>query len=391
MFLADYLQYHTESTNAYSEIIPTNIPLNTMQGYALWTVDGAATTEEFSGVTNTGIKNFGFTRNTILAENYRGWNLVGNPYPSGLDWDEVGKPIELSGAIWLFDPTAGANGSYNYYINGGGAGNTTSQYIPSGQGFFVRATDVAGGTLTLSNDARVHGGQAFYKHNEADPMLLIKATGNGITTQTAIRFNTGATQQADRLYDVYKIITASPDVPNVYTQIATEKMAINTLPGVAGNETVPMYFEAGMDGIYTFNAAEIESLDPGVPVFLEDVAAGYFQDLRTNPSYSFAHTSGGVKDFKIHLKDVTGIETPERLQVAVYLSNEVLFVNFAEQEMAGLSGGALLSVYSVTGQKLLQTTLAHAFNTIPFNANQAVYIVRINTAGKNFSTKVFNH
>jgi hypothetical protein len=32
MFLADYLQYHTESTNAYSEIIPTNIPLNTMQG-----------------------------------------------------------------------------------------------------------------------------------------------------------------------------------------------------------------------------------------------------------------------------------------------------------------------------------------------------------------------
>ena len=167
-------------------------------------------------------------------------------------------------------------------------------------------------------------------------------------------------------------------------------MAINTLPSVTGHETVSVYFEAGMDGTYVFDASEIESLDPEVPVFLEDVAADYFQNLRTNPQYSFAHTSGMVKDFKIHFKDVTGIETPETLHVACYLSHGVLYVNFAEQEMTNIPGGATLSVYSVTGQQLLQAKLTQAFSTIPFSASQAVYIVRINTNSKNFSTKIFN-
>lgn len=222
-------------------------------------------------------------------------------------------------------------------------------------------------------------------------MLLVKATGNGITTQTAIRFIADATQQADKLYDVFKIMSGSPDVPNVYTQIGSEKMAINTLPGVSGNEIVPVYFEAGMDGIYTFDACEIESLDPEVPVFLEDMAANYFQDLRAKPSYSFGYTSGAVKDFRIHFKNVTGIEETETFNVSCYLSNEVLYVNFPEQEMASLAGGAILSLYSLSGQQLMQTKLTQRSNAIPFSASRAVYLVKITTDGRNFSTKVFNH
>lgn len=386
MFAGNYLQYHNESTNAYTDIIPLNTPLNIMQGYALWTVDEQPTTKEFSGTSNTGSLSFDFTKSE--GDGF-GWNLVGNPYPSVLDWDEVTIPTQLNGTIWLFDPTVGTNGTYKYYIKDGGTANTTSQYIPSGQGFFVRAT--AGGTLTFGDNARVHGGgQTFYKAAETNQMLLIRATGNGITTQTAIRFNPEATQQADRLYDVFKIMTSSPDVPNVYTQIGNEKMAINTLPRVSDNEIVPIYFEAGMDGTYVFDASEIESLNPEVPVFLEDVAADYFQNLRTNPQYSFAHTSGAVKDFKIHFKDVTGIETPETLHVACYLSHGVLYVNFAEQEITNMPGGAMLSVYSVTGQQLLQAKITQAFSNIPFSESQAVYIVWINTNNKNFSTKIFN-
>jgi hypothetical protein len=380
MFLLDFLQYHSEATNGYTDIIPTTTPLNIMQGYALWTVDAAATTEVFSGVTNTGNKSIAFTQAGD------GWNLVGNPYPSVLDWDEVSIPGQLNGAIYLFDP---ATGAYKYYIFGGGGSNTTTQFIPSGQGFFVRATGGAG-TLALDNSDRTHGGQSFYKSDEANQMLLIKATGNNITTQTAIRFKPEATQQADRLYDVFKIVAGSPDVPNVYTLVGNEKMAINTLPAVKGNETVPMFFEAGTEGTYTFDASEIESLDPEVPVFLEDVAADYFQNLRTNPKYSFAYTGGAVKDFKIHFKNVTGIETPEALNVACFLSNNVLHVNFPEQEMTNLAGGALLSVYSVTGQLLLQAKISQPVNTIPFSASQAVYLVRITTDGQNFSTKIFN-
>jgi len=129
MFLNDYLQYFTEGANSWSDIPPVNTPLNVKQGYALWTVDGAPTTEVFSGTTNTGNQSRNFT---LIDE---GWNLMGNPYPSAIDWDAVTIPDELNGTFWLFDPTTGANGEYRYYIKDGKNGNTTSQFIPSGQGF----------------------------------------------------------------------------------------------------------------------------------------------------------------------------------------------------------------------------------------------------------------
>lgn len=126
MFTGDYLQTHSEATNVYTDVTLASDPLNIMQGYALWCTSAEATTELFSGITNTKAKSIGFTKSG------EGWNLVGNPYPSALDWDAVTIPGQLGGAIWLFDPTVGENGNYKYYINGGGSANTTTQYIPSG-------------------------------------------------------------------------------------------------------------------------------------------------------------------------------------------------------------------------------------------------------------------
>jgi len=235
-FLGDYLQNHAENSNGWTDVASETYNLDVMKGYALWSVDANPTTEVFSGTTNTGSLNKAFT------ENGDGWNLMGNPYPSALDWDAVTIPTQLNGAIWLFDPTIGAQGDYLYYINGGGAANTTSQYIPSGQAFFVRATG-GSGTLTLDNSDRVHSAQPFYKSADKD-LLVLKVSGNNVTTQTAIRFNENATQQADRLFDVYKIISDKPDVPNLFTRIGNETLAINTLPSIEGNEIEKDYPDA---------------------------------------------------------------------------------------------------------------------------------------------------
>jgi len=383
-FEEDYLQLHTESTNAYTDVTSLTYGLIPAKGYALWTVDVNPTKELFSGTTNTGNQTFNFTKSEFANDDDEGWNLVGNPYPSVLDWDAVSKPANLSAAIWLFDPTVGENGDYKYYINGG-AENTTTQYIPSGQGFFVRAVG-GNGTLQFANDDRTHGGQSFYKNQNNWQVLVLKATGNNITTQTAIRFIPESSSQLDRDYDVYKISSGSPDVPVVYTLCENQNMAINTLPSVAGHETVPLYFEAGMDGTYVFTATEMETLGDEVPVFLEDIYLNYTQDLRANPNYSFEYTLGTVREFKIHFKDVTGIEQPEKLNVLCYLDNNVLHVNFPESEF----GMATISVYSITGQQILSKQTSLANNDISFKGSQSVYLVSIKTNDGVFSTKVFN-
>ncbi|MCB0805909.1 MAG: hypothetical protein KDC05_08935, partial [Bacteroidales bacterium] len=104
LFLGDYLQSHSEGSNSWTDIYSESYNLNVMQGYALWSVEGAPTTEVFSGTTNSGNLNAGF------SENGNGWNLAGNPYPSAIDWDAVTIPAELNGAFWIFDPSIGANG-----------------------------------------------------------------------------------------------------------------------------------------------------------------------------------------------------------------------------------------------------------------------------------------
>ena len=385
MFEDDYLQYHSEITNGWTDVTTAVHGLNIVQGYALWSVDGAPTTEVFSGITNGGDKDFDFTLSDLPDDNNEGWNLIGNPYPSSIDWDEVSKPANLSGAIWLFDPTAGDNGDYKYYISGGGVANTTTKYIPSGQGFFVRATG-GGGTLTFQNDDRTHGGQTFYKAGNKNSMLVLKASGNNITTKTAIRFMADATAQVDRLYDVNKIITNSTNVPNLYSKCEGEKMAINSLPSIEGHETIAVYFEAGTEGRYDFTAIELESFPADVPIFLEDVANNIKQDLRANPEYSFSYQNIEPKLFFVHFKNETDIdELAQQTKIAsCYLQQNTLHIDFSEP----LQDAALIYVYNTAGQCVLQTETSRANNTITLNGNAGVYFVHVRSNNQVFSTKV---
>ncbi len=379
MFLGDYLQSHAENDNGWDDIIPDNYNLGIMQGYALWSVEAAATTEVFSGTTNTGNQSKAFTQSGL------GWNLVGNPYPSAIDWDAVAIPAELNGAIWLFDPTIGSNGDYRYYINGGGAANTTSQYIPSGQGFFVRATG-GSGTLSFGNDERVHVGQAFYKSAD-NQMLVLKVTGNAITTQTAIRFNENATQEVDRLYDVYRIVSDSPEVPMLYTKAEGENMAINTLPAIEGNDTVPMWFRSGTSGEYTIKATEIGTFDSGTPIYLEDLQTGTLQNLRENPEYTFNYKTGSDKSFLVWFTEPQNSKTESDIKIFAY--GNVLNVNFPSSQSANANFKARIMVFDINGKTVLQTKTTEIRNRIPLPGSNRIFIVKVISDGETANGKVF--
>ncbi len=380
MFSGDYLQYHSEFSNDWTDIEPTNTSLGIMQGYSLWTVNAAPTTEVFSGTTNTGTIDKAFTQNGA------GWNLIGNPYPSTLDWDAVTIPAELNGAIWLFDPTIGANGDYRYYINAGGAANTTTQFIASGQGFFVRSTG-GSGTLTLDNSTRVHGGQTFYKDYENSAMVLFKVSGNDITTQTAIRFNENATQEIDRLYDVYRIISDSPEVPMLFTKAENENMAINTLPAIDGNEIVPMWFKAGTDGSYTISTNEITGIDNETPIYIEDLNSGIIQNLREIPEYTFGYKSGSDHGFIIYFTEPEN--KTQSGQINIYAYDNVLNVNFPVSELTNDDFKAQIMVFDITGKAILQNSTTNIKNQISLKGNNSIFMVKVVSVRETANRKVF--
>ncbi|MCF8370885.1 MAG: T9SS type A sorting domain-containing protein [Bacteroidales bacterium] len=387
MLSGNFLQSYSEVTSIWTDITSPTYVLNPMQGYSTWAVGNDSTTLVFTGVSNTSTQTIGFTESSY------GYNLVGNPYPSKLDWDAVTIPVELSGTIYLFDPAMGANGDYRYYINGGGVANTTSQYIASGQGFFINSIGGAG-TLQFDNNARGVSDQPFYKSSTNNSMLLLKASGNGITTQTAIRFNLNATTQIDRLYDAKKIIPYSPDVPVIYSKCDNENMAINTLPSIAGNEIVPIYFEAGQSGTYQIHASEIESLDPQIPVYLEDEDLNYWQNLRINPEYSITYTTGAQRNLRIHFSMTTEIENAELDEnntVLCYSANGLIYVNFTQSGLFDGKFNAHIEVFNAIGQRLIYQQTSSLNNEIALHASQAIYLVKVTYNGTTISKKVLNN
>ncbi len=388
MFINDYLQSHSENTNLYTEILPLDTPLEIMQGYAFWTVDGAPSTETFEGTTNTGNKPFSFTKTDFDDEDDEGWNLIGNPYPSALDWDAVTIPANLGAAFWVFDPeyTDGEGSHYRYYISGGGAANTTSQYIASGQGFFVRAT--GSGTLQLTNAARTIDSQKFYKASEAEleenTMLVIKANNGGITNQTAIRFNENATDQIDRLFDVTCITSTSMKVPNLYSHCNNQKMSINTYPQITGHEVHPFFVQMGESKEIRISAHEMNTIPEEYPIYLEDVAAQTYQDLRTTPEYVFQYSENEIKEFKIHFKDITGIEEIDTQKILAYFQEDYLNINILTENMQSYH----LSLYSLSGQLLYSMDSDQKQIQIPFSSSTGMYLLKIEDSKNSYQQKL---
>lgn len=385
MFMDDYLQYYSEADYYYYDIIPPSTALNVMQGYGLWTIDAEASTEVFEGETNSGNFSFSFTQTDFPDNSKEGWNLIGNPYPSAIDWDQVNIPVQLNGAFWVFDPTIGSTGDFLYYINGGGGANTTSQYISSGQGFFIRATG-GNGILQFSNNIRVHSSQDFYKKDENQQMLVIKAKSNNIESQTTIRFNPGASSGIDRLYDVNKLITNSVDVPVLYSQCENQNMAINTLPSIAEHQIIPLYFTCGKNGNYELNIEGISSFDENIPLYIEDVELEYIQNLRTNNKYLFEHEEKTIRRFNLYFKHINEIDDNQNQTILTYFTDDFLVIdllnNFQQHETFHLS------VFDISGQKVLYHQLTNKFTRIPFINASGIYVLKVKNSNNVYSNKL---
>lgn len=384
MFLNDFLQWFQTSDGTWHDIIPTNISLIPMQGYGLWSVESAPSTEVFEGTTNTGSFNFSFVNSGNR------WNLVGNPFPSDLDWDEVTIPTNLEGTIYLFDPTSGSNGEYKIYLEGGSS-NTTTQYIPSGQGFFVRASTSGGGTLTFTNSERTHNTtQSFYKNEfKADyPWMNLTVSGNDLTSQTGIRFMEEASDGFDRLLDCWKVLSSSPELPQIYTRIGNEPIALNSLPSIAGHEEIPMSFVVEVPGTYTIGVKDLENFDEDQPIFLKDKKENFYQNLRKYPEYTFSYKAGDDPDrFVILFFNPNGVEdyTNDLGSVNIFAYDKTVCVVLDDD----IAGETVCDIFNVMGQKLLTRNVFAGRNEMVCPFEMGTYIVRVHAADKMITEKVF--
>jgi len=314
-----------------------------------------------------------------------GWNLIGNPYPSSINWEGVTLGTGMDAALYYYDNSVPGYKYYTYFSGGlGGA----SPYIAPMQGFMVHASSA--GSVGMTNAARTHEGQdVFYKSASlASNILDLKVEGNDKTDYARICFYDQATENFDGDFDAYKLFSYSEIASELYTLSNNNtSLAINTLPEtVMEGGSVPVSFKVGLPGKYTITAEKINSFAAGTTIILEDKTTNTEQNLNENPVYSFiANAKDDADRFVLHFTTFTSVpQNKDENTFNVSISNGVVKVNTA---ISGATGK--IKITDMTGRTIATKNLATSAPTlINLNVKPGVYLVSVYSSGTVYSRKV---
>lgn len=318
----------------------------------------------------------------------RGFNLVGNPYPSSIDWETYNASnssttgivvnttsgsANVSPTIWVFNPFTN---QYNTYMKGDGGvgkgsngssnGSTNANIIASGQAFFVQAVNHAS-TLTFNETAKSTSQPASGYLLMGTPapgavpqyMRLILQKDSINNDDMLVFFNSSASEK----YSPYEDAEYFPEstAPESLASISSDsvKLAINRLP--LPNQKVPLIIplavSATATGEYTFLRTDLKSIPQLYDIWLMDRYKADSLDIRNNTTYKFDIDLSDTGSFgnhrfrlvirqnpalMVHLLNFAGLKTADGAQITWKTENEQNYTNFTVERSS--DGGGTFDV-----------------------------------------------
>lgn len=264
---------------------------------------GENPTKNFTGTLNTSIIKIELTNSAAKSWDYNaGWNLLGNPYSSGIDWNLVDKSQFQDSFAYAYNPNVGG-GSY-VYIDG----NKSNAFIGPHQAFFVRATTEANHkNFTFNPSIQVHGG-SFLKSNTSGSGIVLRLTSGNYFDETTLRIREGSSFDRDR-QDALKLFSLNQSVPQIYSLSDDEiRLAVNSIPQTEAEKAIPLGLKLPHDGTFSIAMQQSDELMNVAGVFLEDRTQDQFIKL-CNQAHTFTAETGIVSGrFFLHF-GMVGVET----------------------------------------------------------------------------------
>jgi hypothetical protein len=248
----------------------------------------------------TSLTNLSYTAGSPAS--VRGYNLVGNPYASAIDWDTFQSSSTSTGiygssvgaTIYVLDPI-----SHNYgaYIsgNGGFAGtNNATNIISSGQAFFVVASsssaqlifNESAKTTTVNTGTNLlMGTPVNYANNQYLKLRLAKDASNA--DETTIRFSSQGNLNFNEVVDaLYKPGYGSVSLSGISSDLFNLAIDVIPLPKLRPN-AVGLNVNASADGTYSLTLKDIVAVPRLYDVWLIDKFKHDSLDMRQNKTYLF--------------------------------------------------------------------------------------------------------
>jgi Ig-like domain CHU_C associated/Secretion system C-terminal sorting domain len=216
-----------------------------------------------------------------------GWNLLGNPYPSAIDWDlmwtnEAGS--NLDGTMSIRDNPGSVYATWNASSNSGTNGGTKN--IAIGQAFWVHATGAP--ALTLNETEKTVDAHEFFRTAPPQNFIRIALSDGNKRDETLIHFFDDALPGKDK-YDAYKL---QNDIFNLSTLMDDgSDLVINAIGATTCDTEVNLKISNINPGNYTLDFSELDSFNDIVAIYLIDNVTGAFEAVSNGYQYPFSVTS----------------------------------------------------------------------------------------------------
>lgn len=307
-----------------------------------------------------------------------GWNLIGNPYPSGIDWNLANREKFADEFAYLLNSDAIGDNKY-IPLDGDVAG----AFIAPHQGFFViAATTSHNKEFVFTDELRVHNGEFLKNNATADKFILRLSDENG-SDETIIRIKPQANPNRDRK-DALKLSGFNLVTPEVNTLTADDvKVAINSFGSLDEIGLIPIEIRVSTNGACKIELVEQTGNFENSDVYLRDNLTGTTTNLTQLSAYSFSSEPGNVLSrFSISLSAL-GIEESELSRIQVYTVSSTI-------NISNTPSNAQITLSTLTGQVVMQRNTGGS-GLVTLNAAslpKGVYIVTVQGEGARVSRKV---
>lgn len=362
---------------------------------------------KFEGVPNNGIKNI----TLAFTDEPHGYNLVGNPYSSNLDfyalhtnnssviyntayfWTNLFPNPEMQGSSYpgtgftnnyaVLNGTGGVNGTSTSSAPAGGT--APNQFVKVGQGFIVKAK-APGGKLSFKNAIRTNNSTSiFFNKNgeETNRYWISQTTPLQVVSTQLIGYLPQATNGFELDYDAPLMVLGSDAF---YSILDDRKLAIQGKASFINTDVVALGSSQYEVGTYTISLGVKEGIFAnGQNIYLKDNQTNTVTNL-TEGTYSFAANQGlteGRFEIMYQPEVVLGTGNLTKNNLVIYRDGNDFVLKSTSKSISGVE------VYDASGRLLIQ--LKPNQKEVRLDATAFVngtYVLRIDQEGTLVTKKI---
>ena len=383
-----FIYYYDETNTSpfksegWSSPSSSSDPMTVGMGFSgYFSADGGRTID-ITGSLNSGSVSIPITNTSSGDPLSDGWNFIGNPFASPVDFDLViqSAPASVEDALYRWNPVLE---QYVAYVDKVSSSSSFNSIIPSMQGFWIK-TD-ASANLVIDASMRVEdpavNGTFLKSGSDNNPLFRLQLNGQGYSLESVVRYKPNASNMFDSQFDAHYLSSDVPGSPEFASASDVGPLTINTrLPFTNTPDLIPLHCVIATDGIYSISLTEISNFNQNDLIILEDVLLGTTHVLNQS-AYTFvgstldAATRFIVRVVPAMMTSVDDVTFDESIQI--FKCNDNLCINL----LNAIDQPQLVNIYNKVGQLVFSTRLEsgllnYSLNNLNLNVND-IYLVKL--------------